>query len=47
MFWRQKFLSGLTIIEGPFYKAFKKGISLILVEINLASKEILQCIKDF
>ena len=38
-------LSGLKIIEGPFYKAFKEGIPLILDEINLASEEVLQCIE--
>ena len=41
----QKSLSGLAIIEGPFYKAFKEGIPLILDEINLASEEVLQCIE--
>ena len=38
-------LSGLKIKEGPFFKAFKEGIPLILDEINLASEEVLQCIK--
>ena len=38
-------LSGLKIVEGPFYKAFKEGIPLILDEINLASEEVLQCIE--
>ena len=38
-------LSGLKIKEGPFFKAFKEGIPLILDEINLASEEVLQCIE--
>ena len=38
-------LSGLKIVEGPFFKAFKEGMPLILDEINLASEEILQCIE--
>ena len=37
-------LSGLEIFDGPFLKAFKNGIPLILDEINLASEEVLQCI---
>ena len=40
------FLSGIKIVDGPFYKAFKNGIPLILDEINLASQEVLQCIED-
>ena len=40
------FLSGINIIEGPFFKAFKNGIPLILDEINLAPQEVLQCIED-
>ena len=39
-------LSGIKIVDGPFYKAFKEGIPLILDEINLASEEVLQCIED-
>jgi len=39
-------LSGLEIVDGPFLKAFKKGIPLILDEINLASEEVLQCIEE-
>ena len=39
-------LSGLEIVDGPFVKAFKKGIPLILDEINLASEEVLQCIEE-
>ena len=39
-------LSGLKIVEGPFYKAFKEGLPLILDEINLATEEVLQCIED-
>ena len=38
-------LSGLKIVEGPFLRAFKEGIPLILDEINLASEDILQCIE--
>ena len=38
-------LSGLEIVDGPFLKAFKNGIPLILDEINLASEEVLQCIE--
>ena len=39
-------LTGLKINDGPFLKAFKKGIPLILDEINLASEEVLQCIEE-
>ena len=39
-------LSGLEIVDGPFLKAFKKGIPLILDEINLAPEEVLQCIEE-
>ena len=39
-------LSGLEIVDGPFLKAFKKGIPLILDEINLASEDVLQCLED-
>ena len=39
-------LSGLEIVDGPFIKAFKRGIPLILDEINLASEEVLQCIEE-
>ena len=38
-------LSGIKIVDGPFFKAFKEGIPLILDEINLASEEVLQCIE--
>ena len=38
-------LSGLKIVEGPFYRAFKEGKPLILDEINLASEEVLQIIE--
>ena len=38
-------LSGLEIVDGPFLKAFKVGIPLILDEINLAPEEVLQCIE--
>ena len=39
-------LSGLKIVDGPFYTAFKEGLPLILDEINFASEEVLQCIED-
>jgi len=39
------FLSGIKIVDGPFYKAFKNGIPLILDEINLASPEVLHVLK--
>ena len=42
----QKSVSGLKIVNGPFYRAFTEGIPLILDEINLASEEVLQCIED-
>ena len=42
----KKSLSGLEIVDGPFLKAFKNGIPLILDEINLASEEVLQCIEQ-
>ena len=38
--------SGINIVDGPFLEAFKKGVPLILDEINLASQEVLQCIED-
>ena len=39
-------LIGLQIVDGPFLKAFKEGIPLILENINLASEDILQCIEE-
>ena len=39
-----KSISGIKIEGGAFYKAFTKGKILILDEINLASKEVLDCI---
>ena len=39
-------ISGLEIVDGPFLKAFKTGIPLILDDINLASEEVLQCIEE-
>ncbi len=39
-----KSVSGIKIENGAFYKAFVKGKILILDEINLASKEVLDCI---
>ena len=39
-------LSGLKIVDGPFFTAFKKGLPLILDEINLASEDVLQIIED-
>ena len=39
-------LSGIKVVDGPFYRAFKEGLPLILDEINLASEEVLQCIED-
>ena len=39
-------LSEMEIVDGPFLKAFKEGIPLILDEINLASEEVLQCIEE-
>jgi len=39
-------ISGLKIVDGPFYKAFKYGLPLILDEINLATEEVLQCLED-
>ncbi len=40
----QKSVSGIKIEKGAFFKAFEKGKILILDEINLASKEVLDCI---
>ena len=39
-----KSFTGIKIESGAFYKAFKYGKILILDEINLASKEVLECI---
>ena len=39
-----KSIIGIKIENGAFYKSFKKGKILILDEINLASKEVLDCI---
>ncbi len=39
-----KSVTGIKIESGAFYKAFKEGKILILDEINLASKEVLECI---
>ena len=40
----KKSVSGIKIEKGAFFKAFEKGKILILDEINLASKEVLDCI---
>ena len=39
-----KSVSGIKIEKGAFFKAFERGKILILDEINLASKEVLDCI---
>ena len=39
-------ISVIKIVEGPFYKAFKNGMPLILDEINFASQEVLQFIES-
>ena len=39
-----KLVSGIRIEMGAFYKAFTTGMVLILDEINLAPKEVLDCI---
>ena len=39
-------LSGLKFEEGLFIEAFEEGYCLLLEEINLSSKEVLQCIED-
>jgi len=39
-------LSGLKFQRGLFIEAFEEGYCLLLDEINLASKEVLQCIED-
>ena len=36
--------SGLKIEEGLFYKAYTQGRKILLDEINLAPKEVLECI---
>ena len=38
--------SGLKIEEGLFYKAYTKGRKILLDEINLAPKEVLECIQQ-
>ena len=39
-------LSGLKFVKGKFVKAYEEGYWLLLDEINLASKEVLQSIED-
>jgi len=38
--------AGIKIKDGPFIDAYKNGKCLILDEINLASKSVLQCIEE-
>ena len=38
--------SGLKTEEGLFYKAYTKGRKILLDEINLAPKEVLECIQQ-
>ena len=38
-------ISGIEVVDGPFLRAFKTGIPLILDDINLASEEVLQSIE--
>jgi midasin (ATPase involved in ribosome maturation) len=38
--------AGLKIEEGLFMKAYRKGYKLLLDEINLAKKEVLECIQQ-
>ena len=38
--------AGIKLEDGPFVDAFKNGKCLILDEINLASKSVLQCIEE-
>ena len=42
----KNYYSGIKILEGPFYKAFKYGIPLILDGVNSVSEEVLQCIES-
>jgi MoxR-like ATPase len=37
--------SGLKVEEGQFFKAYTKGHKNLLDEINLASREVLECIQ--
>ena len=39
-------LSGLKLVKGVFVEAYEEGYCLLLDEINLATKEVLQCIED-
>ena len=38
--------AGIKLKDGPFVDAYKNGKCLILDEINLASKSVLQCIEE-
>ena len=38
--------SGLKVEEGQFFKAFTKGYKILLDEINLAPREVLECIQQ-
>ena len=39
-------VSGLKVVEGPFFKAYTKGHKILLDNINLASREVLECIQQ-
>ena len=38
--------SGLKVEEGQFFKAYTKGHKILLDEINLAPREVLECIQQ-
>ena len=42
----QNSFAGIKSVDGPFIEAFRDGYPLLLDEINLASKEVLQCIEE-
>ena len=42
----QNSFAGIKMVEGPFIQAFREGYPLLLDEINLASKEVLQSIEE-
>jgi len=42
----QNSFAGIKSVDGPFIEAFRDGFPLLLDEINLASKEVLQCIEE-
>ena len=42
----EKSLAGISPKEGPYLRAFKYGLTILLDEINLGTQEVLQCIEE-